>query len=270
MMKKRFAALAALVLLVSALSGCGGKKNKIVVGMTPTYVPFCYVDENGEKQGYDYQVLRAVDELLEDYEFEFEPVQFANLTPSLKDGHFDIATCQFEKNPEREDQFLFSGEHFFDFATYLVVRSDNTAITDMASLNGRVVGAAESSNQYTFATTYLASHPELSFQIKPYSTNKTNEEIYIALSTGDWDAALITKFDLRRVMAAYPAISLRVTSQGGDEYIVSSAPTYFMFNKSQGELLTAVDGALRTLKAGGRLNEIQAQELGAVFIDFTR
>jgi L-cystine transport system substrate-binding protein len=257
------------LLVCLLMSGCS-KKNKIVVGMTPTYVPFCYVDERGQKQGYDYQVLRAIDEVLSDYEFEFEAVQFSNLTSSLKDGHFDIATCQFEKNPEREAQFLFSGEKFFDFASYLVVLSNNDYITDLDSLKGKVVGAAESSNQYTFATTYLTKNPGNAFEVRPYNTNKTNEEIYIALTTGDWDAALITKFDMKRVMEAYPALSLKVTQVNSAEYVVSSAPTYFMFNKTQGDLLTAIDGALKTLKANGKLNEIQQSTLGDVFIDFTK
>lgn len=41
------------------------------------YKPYCYIDENGQPAGYELEVLKAIDELLPQYEFEFEPTEFA-------------------------------------------------------------------------------------------------------------------------------------------------------------------------------------------------
>jgi L-cystine transport system substrate-binding protein len=266
-----------LVLLFAA--GCAGKSgkdgknskgNKIAVGIVNAYPPFGYTDEAGNIQGYDYQVLRAVDEVLADYEFEYESVQWATLITSLREGHFDVVTSQLEKNPEREAQFLFGDEAFFDFASYLVVLSGNASVTDLASMKGKKLGVVVGTNQHTFAQEYLAANPG-AFEAVPYTSTSTFQEIYINLSTGNWDASFATKFDMASVMEAYPDISLKVaTTADGVETLLTSQPTYFLFSKSQPDLVKAVDGALRTLKSSGKLNEIQEQELGQVYMDFAK
>jgi L-cystine transport system substrate-binding protein len=293
MMKKRivFAAAAALVLaFVLVCTGCGKsgaangaagggdagrsagsavKTQKIKVGTVTTYVPFAYIDEDGKLQGYDIEVLRAVDELLPEYEFEFEGVEFTTLFPSLKDGHFDMVTCQLERNPERESQYIFTEEVYFDFVAYFVVLEENNYITDIESMHGKIVGSAASSNQYTFLASYLAEHPG-AFEIKALAGASSDADIYMNLSSKAWDAALLTKFDVIRIMENYPDISLKVSKKDGEEYIVTHSPTYFMLSQSNTALRDAVDGALKTLKANGAVNALQERLLGQLFFDFTK
>jgi L-cystine transport system substrate-binding protein len=276
MCRKAFT-VAALAIAVLIVSGCAKKEesgktkiNKARIGVVNAYPPFGYTDEAGNIQGYDYRVLQAVDEALPDYEFEFESVQWATLITSLREGHFDVVTSQLEKNPEREEQFLFGDESFFDFASYLVVLSSNTSVTDIASMKGKKLGVVIGTNQHTFVQEYLAANPE-AFDAVPYTSTSTFQAIYLNLSTGAWDASFATKFEMASVMEAYPDISLKVaTTPDGVEALLTNSPTYFLFNKSQGELVKAVDGALRTLKTSGKLNEIQIQELGQVYMDFTQ
>jgi L-cystine transport system substrate-binding protein len=276
-MNRKVFTAAALALAVLCVSGCakkeetgGAKVTKTAIGIVNSYPPFGYTDEAGNIQGYDYQVLRTVDEALPDYEFEYESVQWATLITSLREGHFDIVTSQLEKNPEREEQFLFGDEAFFDFASYLVVLSSNTSVTDIASMKGKRLGVVIGTNQHTFVQEYLAANPG-AFEAVPYTSTSVFQEIYLNLSTGAWDASFATKFEMASVMEAYPDISLKVAvNAAGEEALLTSQPTYFLFNKSQGDLVKAVDGALRTLKSSGKLNEIQTQELGQVYMDFTR
>jgi L-cystine transport system substrate-binding protein len=280
-----YAAAAALIMVVGfVLFGCGGsgsdagagrsaagsgKAKKIKIGTVTTYVPFAYVDEDGKLQGYDLEVLRAVDELLPEYEFEFEGVEFTTLFPSLKDGHFDMVTCQLERNPEREAQYLFTEEVFFDFVAYFVILEENDYITDIESMHGKIVGSGASSNQYAFLASYLEEHPG-AFEIKAIAGASTDAEIYMSLSAKAWDAALLTKFDLIRIMENYPDISLKVSKKDGEEYVVTHSPTYFMISRSNEALRDAVDGALKTLKANGVLNVLQERILGQLFFDFTK
>ena len=55
----------------------------IVVGTGNAYQPFVYLDENGELDGYDVAVLKAVDEKLDQYNFEYESSDFKNILTSL-------------------------------------------------------------------------------------------------------------------------------------------------------------------------------------------
>jgi len=76
---KKFQSKAAVILSIltaASLTACSSKSedtlssNKdadaetVVVGTGNAYEPYCYLDENGNLAGYEYEVLKAVDELL--------------------------------------------------------------------------------------------------------------------------------------------------------------------------------------------------------------
>ena len=64
-----------LVLALSiVLAGASAETVKTIhVAHTQTYVPYDFVNEKGESDGFEVQVLKAVDELLPQYQFEFVP-----------------------------------------------------------------------------------------------------------------------------------------------------------------------------------------------------
>ena len=68
----------------------------IVVGTGNAYQPFVYLDENGELDGYDVAVLKAVDEKLDQYNFEYESSDFKNILTSLQAGKVDLAAQQYQ------------------------------------------------------------------------------------------------------------------------------------------------------------------------------
>ena len=54
----------------SSASG-SGKVTTLKVAHTQNYVPYDFVDEKGESDGYEVAVLKAIDEKLPDYQFEY-------------------------------------------------------------------------------------------------------------------------------------------------------------------------------------------------------
>ena len=97
--------LAVAVLGASSLSGCGKDQSQadaasnnsgssdvtvIQVGTLQNYKPWSYHDENDKLVGYEVEVIEAVDELLPQYEFEFnEGAQDANYT-ALETGVYQL------------------------------------------------------------------------------------------------------------------------------------------------------------------------------------
>jgi L-cystine transport system substrate-binding protein len=49
----------------------------IIVGTGNHYEPYCYLEKDGNLSGYEYEVLKAVNELLPQYKFEFQTYDFA-------------------------------------------------------------------------------------------------------------------------------------------------------------------------------------------------
>ena len=75
-------ALAADVTTVN-IAGVTGKK------------PYTYVDDDGNYTGYDFEVLKLIDEKLEEYEFNYTALEQDALLVGLQSGKYDLATCSF-------------------------------------------------------------------------------------------------------------------------------------------------------------------------------
>ena len=72
-------ALAADVTTVN-IAGVTGKK------------PYTYVDDEGNFTGYDFEVLKLIDEKLEQYEFNYTALEQDALLVGLQSGKYDLAT----------------------------------------------------------------------------------------------------------------------------------------------------------------------------------
>ena len=46
--------------------------------------PYNYIDDDGNPDGYDIAVAKAVDELLEDYEFDYIAVEWSSIFAGLE------------------------------------------------------------------------------------------------------------------------------------------------------------------------------------------
>ena len=79
---------------------------KVVIGSGINYNPYCYLDENGEAVGYEYDLLKEIDELLPQYEFEYQSMAFDQLVLSLESGKIDVAAHQYEYTDERAEKYL--------------------------------------------------------------------------------------------------------------------------------------------------------------------
>ena len=68
------------------------KVTTLKVAHTQNYVPYDFVDEKGESDGYEVAVLKAIDEKLPDYKFEYTGTSDDDLLIGLESGKYDIGT----------------------------------------------------------------------------------------------------------------------------------------------------------------------------------
>ncbi len=270
---KRLAAIAGIAALLTFSAGCSNNGasdaqeeagvQTIIVGTGTEYEPYCYLDDNGNLAGYELEVLKAVDELLPQYEFEYQTMAFKNILVSLGAGQIDLAAHQYETNPEREENYLFGKESYTTFVTYPVVLTSRTDIQTLDDLAGKVVYVPTGDNSQYYIEEYNNAHPDNPIIIEN-ADSLTPEEITQGLKNGRWDATNKTKRDIAVWNEEYGNGSdfLRAL----DEPLQSSS-TYYLYQKGNTELQEAVDGALKELKASGRLAEISVEVLGGDYTE---
>ncbi|WP_051195331.1 transporter substrate-binding domain-containing protein [Lachnospira multipara] len=254
-----------LTLLPGVLTGCSTKSEasdvkKIVIGSGNSYNPYCYIDENGNAVGYEYDVLAAIDELLPQYEFEYKSMAFDQILLSLDSGKIDVAAHQYEYTDERASKYLFSDESYTSYITYISVLSDDNEINGLEDLAGQRVRAGGA----TSATTQIlkkwnADHPGKEIIIVN-SDSSTDEEVVAALKNGADRATVSKKSDIAKLNSNY--------SDDGNDWIkavgepVNNSQTYYLYKQGNDELKEAIDGALKTLKENGTLSELAIKWVG--------
>lgn len=250
-----------------SLVGCGSASaagsaegvTKVVIGSGINYNPYCYIDENGDAVGYEYDVLAAIDELLPQYEFEYQSMAFDQLVLSLESGKIDVAAHQYEYTPEREQKYLFSGESYTSYITYLAVLIDSevTSLEDLAGQKVRTGGATSATTQ--ILTKWNEEHPGQEV-VLVNSESSSDEEGAAALKSGAAAATVLKKSDVTKMNKNFSDDGNDWLKSVGDP--INNSKTYYLYRKDETELQQAIDGALKTLKENGTLSELAIKWVG--------
>lgn len=96
----------------SSSSDSGSSATQVSVLVYNANPPYCYLDDSGNIAGYDVDVLKAVDERLEDYDFNMDSMDFAAMITACESGSAELVSCQLVPNEERKSKFIFCEEPF--------------------------------------------------------------------------------------------------------------------------------------------------------------
>ena len=131
-----------VVFLVFALAGCGETEEKDtagegketwVVGTSPDYEPFEFVDENGEYVGFDIDLIYEVGERM-DVEIKLEALEFESLIASLKQGKIDAIISCMSWDEERAKEADFTIPYFESQQGILINPESGLEINDVADI----------------------------------------------------------------------------------------------------------------------------------------
>lgn len=228
----------------------------VVVGTGNGYQPFVYLDENGDLKGYDVAVLEAIDEKLDDYNFEYESSDFKNILTSLSAGKVDLAAHQYEYNDERASKYLYGEVGYTDYTLYIVNAAGGDQYSNLDDLQGKKVFASPGSNVAYLLEQYNSEHENADEQITIIYNENVSEIFVTGLQNGTADAGILTKYDTNKYNEQFDA-NLEIASEP-----ISVSKTYFLYDKADEELKDAVDGALQELIDEGTLAELSIEYLG--------
>jgi len=267
---RKWLALSMTIALTGVLAGCGGNGEanteaaggkapaaapiKIVVGTGTQFPNVCFIAENGKLTGYDVELVREIDNRLEDYEFEFQTLEFTNLLLSLETNKIDMVAHEMEKNPEREAKYLFNKEPYSHWKNKVAVAKSNESVQSIDDLKGKKVLTTATSAQAIILEKYNKENDNAIDIV--YQNGGANDTVQQVVS-GRVEAFLSADFTLPLVD---PSGDLKLVGPP-----LSQSNTLFMFRKDdpeQQKLADRVDEALKEIKADGTLKKLSEQWLG--------
>jgi polar amino acid transport system substrate-binding protein len=132
------------------------ENNKIVVGISPDYPPFAYVDQNFAIQGYDLALVQEVGRRL-NIALDIRNMAFDGLVNSLILGQIDIAAAAISITPERDKVIDFTNVYYVGEDAILARNDSSIQITQAADLAKYRIGVQKTSAYEEWINTNLVN-----------------------------------------------------------------------------------------------------------------
>lgn len=125
------------------------KKGVLVLGTDPTFAPFEFKSPDGQIQGFEIDIARAVAKDL-GVKLEIRPVGFGALMPqAVTSGRVDMAISAITITPERSKIVSFSAPYYRSAQVFIVRGGNLGKFAWPADIKGKVIGVqASTTGQY--------------------------------------------------------------------------------------------------------------------------
>lgn len=266
-MKKIILGIAVIALTVTGLFAKSAKKEKVQkvrVAHTNYYVPYDFVNDKGESDGFEVAVLKEIDKLLPEYEFEYYPTSDDDLLIGVLQGKYDFGTKGIWVTEERRKKYTFPKNPIGASVIGIVVRTDTTDkihdLPSFAKYSGKLVPIGAANAQYTVIDEYNKANPEA--QVKLIAGDQFGaSDGYVWVNEGRYDAFVDIKLSFQNNVLKEGA----PYSQYKDKlsYITyKGIPTWPIFNKKQQKLADAYDTAIEKLISDGTVSKLAIEYFG--------
>ncbi len=264
-MKKIIFTAAVLALAIASASGAPKTKvQKVRVAHTSNYVPYDFVNEKGESDGFEVAVLKEVDRLLPEYEFEYHPTSDDDLLIGVLQGKYAFGTKGIWVTEERKKKYAFPKNPIGASVIGIVIRSETADqihdLPSFAKYSGKLVPIGAANAQYAVIDDYNKSHPNA--QVKLVAGDQFGaSDGYIWVAEGRYDAFVAIKLSFENNVlkdgAAYSNLrdKLKFITYKG-------IPTWPIFNKKQQKLADAYDRAIEQLLKDGTVSRLAIKYFG--------
>ncbi|WP_270315442.1 transporter substrate-binding domain-containing protein [Streptococcus infantarius] len=141
------------------------KVTTLQVAHTQNYVPYDFVNDKGESDGFEVAVLKAVDDKLKNYKFKYTGTSDEDLLIGLESGKYDIGVKGAWYTEERAQKFVIPdqaiGASVIGFAIRKADENKYKDIDSFAKAGGKLVPISPQNAQYNVIQEYnkKAKHP---------------------------------------------------------------------------------------------------------------
>ncbi len=257
--------------LTTILAGCNSSKEpdgndsgirKVKVAYDQASKPMSWLDEKGNATGYDVEVMKLVDELLPQYEFEYIGTTSDDLLVGVEQGKYQVGVKNAFWTQERTEKFIFPKEFIGLSSAGLVLKKENEhikSLSDFASAGFSLAPIAANNAQYTVIDEYNKENQDNKVQLK--AGDAFTVDVVQWVNEGRVDGGVIIEGPFEK----------QVTAEDGpyhnlvDEVVYNEfavIKTWPLFNKKEQEFADAYDQAVEQLKEEKKASELSSQFYG--------
>lgn len=261
-MKVMTAALA--VMIAVAFTACGGSSSSssskassassssaakssetYVVGTEPTFPPFDTTNKDGDLDGFDMDVMKAIAKD-QGYDVEFKNMEFASLIPAIKAGDIDIVAAGMNgEDPERRKKVDFS-DFYYDSGLVVMVKKDEAKITGEDSLTKDMKVASQTGTTGADEAQRLEKDGKISKAV----ILDGFDTCVLQLQNGDVNAVIIDKPVAENYMAAHEG-KFKIVGK-----TLNAESFAFAVKKGNKDLLEKINTGLKNIVESGEYQKI--------------
>ena len=249
-MKKVFAIIVSVILLMTCLTACGPsgatlaqvkEAGKLSIATSPDFPPFESLAEGGKVEGIEIDILNIICEKL-GVELEINQMDFDSVLPAIAAGKYNVGVSGISVTPKRQKNALFTDPYCL--AAQAIVVLKDSPIATKADLTGKKLAVQTG----TTAETYCM---ENKYDISAFAANNDAQS---ALLTGKVDAWVIDDLTAAEMVKAY-------NEDNGEQLVILSEalttePYAFAFCFGSETLVAEINKIIAELLADGTIAEI--------------
>lgn len=279
-MRKKRNLSGGLLLILTALifTSCGKGKNvenntgkqesgkeTVDIAYQVNSYPLAYKDESGNVTGYEIEVMKKVDELLDDYKFNYVEggTQDAQYT-GLNAGRFDIVLSNAFYTEERAETYILPDNPLGASLVGLVVQKGNTSVASFEDVAKQKLSLAPIlAGDGLYYVVYDYNQKNETRQIELQATDDANSFMNAIswIAEKRYDVAVWPKNYYESVVRDKEG-ELHIYNDKVDFVECRSVYTYPVIGKGNEELAKAISEALGKLKSEGELEKLSEKFYG--------
>lgn len=211
-----------------------------------------------EPQGYEPDVLRAINAKLPQYKFEMEGAADIAEETGLATGKYDIAAGGYFKSPARGKEFFIPDNPIGASLMKIYVRKDSK-IASMKDLVGKqIVPVTAGGGVYKFTTEWQKKNPGYKLDITASSAGVPYPDRLKEVQDGKYDALILPSNLGEQTVIDNQKLAIKATEP------VSIDNTYLLIHRSDKNKVLAADVSkvLKELRDDGTLSKLSQKWFG--------
>ena len=227
--------------------------------------PLSWVDGEGNLQGYEYEIIIAIDELLEEYTFDIQAVSEEVQDITMEAGEADMSAGGYYLTAERQEAYEVPEYPVGAAAMKLYVRAEDqdqiTNLKDVVELGWSIVPVAPGGGIYKALVQWNEANGNILEEI-PTQDSLTTAEKLTMVAEGQCDVFINPNNN----------DNLGIVQEMGLDIVEVDEPikvdeTVLIIKKGETEFCEAVNEALKELTENGTIAELSKKWYGYNLLD---